>query len=393
MTMAPPPDVARRQPVHVLHVVHSLDYGGLENGLVNLVNGLSRERFRHTIVALTRASDFRRRITRNDVAVEALGKRPGQDPGAYVRLFGLLRRLRPDIVHTRNYGTLDCAAVAAVAGVPVRIHGEHGWDVTDPVGERRRYQIARRMAGPLITRFVALSREIEGWLVQRCGIASRKVVRICNGVDTGRFRPRASAERTVLPPDHFPPEAVVIGSVTRCNAIKDPLNVVRAFCAVRRRAAAGLDVRLALIGDGPLRADALGLLAAEGMERYAWLPGSRDDIPELMADFDLFALGSLREGISNTILEALASGLPVVATATGGNPELVHPGVNGALVPPGDAVALGDALWQLANDVDERRRQGSQARECALNSFSLDRMIGDYGRLYSDLAPTIRGSR
>jgi hypothetical protein len=150
----------------IAHVVFRLDYGGLENGVVNLINGLPEGEFRHAVVALTEATGFRDRIRRADVSVHALGKHPGNDPAMLVRLFRLLRMLRPAIVHTRNLATLEGALLARIAGAPVRIHGEHGWDVHDPEGASRKYRTLRRLLNPAITRFVAVSTELQQWLVE-----------------------------------------------------------------------------------------------------------------------------------------------------------------------------------------------------------------------------------
>jgi sugar transferase (PEP-CTERM/EpsH1 system associated) len=366
----------------IAHVVFSFDYGGLENGVINLVNGLPQDAFRHTIIALTSATGIRARIRRADVDVHALNKRHGKDPMTYLRLFRLLRQLRPAIVHTRNIGTVEGALVARLAGVPHRIHSEHGWDVFDPEGTNRKYRALRRVVSPAINRFVTVSRELEDWLISTVGIPAAKVQRICNGVETEKFRPAASSGRCVLPPDKFPPHSIVVGTVTRFSAIKDPLNLVRAFIEARG-APGGERLRLAMIGDGSLRQDAETLLRKAGATDLAWFPGSRDDIPELLRELNVFALGSLREGISNTILEAMSSGLPVVATATEGNGELVEPGVTGFLVQPGNASELAQAIMRYANDEELRRAHGQAGRLRAVSHFSLPRMLADYDALYS----------
>ena len=360
----------------IAHIVFRFDIGGLENGVVNLINGLPEQEFRHAVIALSEAGEFRQRIRRSDVAVHAIGKRPGKDPGAYLRLFRLLRKLHPDVVHTRNVGTLECALVAALAGVRIRIHGEHGWDVHDPDGKVWKYKVLRRVFNVFIHQFVAVSRDLQGWLVAQVGIAPRKVWHICNGVDTKRFRPspESRAERGNI---------VVIGSVMRFEPIKDPLNLVRAFLNARRQLAGRrVDLRLMIAGDGPLRAAALALVVAEAAAAAVSLPGARDDVPEWLQALDVFVLGSQREGISNTVLEAMATGLPVVATATGGNLELVAAGVTGRLVPPGDSGALAQAIVSYADDAQLRREHGSAARARAESEYSLTRMLKDYRLLY-----------
>jgi sugar transferase (PEP-CTERM/EpsH1 system associated) len=366
-----------RRPL-IAHVVFRFDIGGLENGVVNLINGLPENEFRHAVIALTEASDFRERIGRSDVAVHALGKRPGKDPAAYWRLYRLLRQLRPAIVHTRNLGTLECAAVAALAGVPYRIHGEHGWDVHDPDGKVWKYRVLRKLLNPFIHQFVTVSRDLQQWLLTQVGIAPAKVWHICNGVDTQRFRPApaARADRGNI---------VVVGSVLRFEPIKDPLNLVRAFLKARRELAGRrVDLRLMVAGDGPLRAQALKLLVADRAAAAVFMPGARNDIPDFLRALDVFVLGSQREGISNTVLEAMASGLPVIATATGGNLELIAANVNGRLVPPGDSNALSQAIVAYAEDAQLRREQGRASRVRAESEYSLTRMLRDYRLLYAE---------
>jgi len=141
-----------------------------------------------------------------------------------------------------------------------------------------------------------------------------------------------------------------------------------------------------MIGEGPLRAEAEARLIAAGLGADSWLPGARDDIPELMREFDLFVLGSRREGISNTILEAMSSGLPIIATATGGNGELVADGETGRLVQPGSPVELAHALLDYARDATLRQAHGLAGRRRALSEFSLRRMLEDYATLYGAYA-------
>jgi sugar transferase (PEP-CTERM/EpsH1 system associated) len=365
----------------VAHIVFSFDYGGLENGVVNLINGLREDAYRHAIIALTTSYGFEDRIRKRGVVVHTLNKRDGKDPWAYLRLFRLLRQLRPSVVHTRNIGTIEGALLARLAGVSRCIHGEHGWDVFDPDGSSKKYRALRRVANPAINRFVTVSRELEQWLTSKVGIAADKVQRICNGVDTERFRPGSASARRLLPPGILSPNATVVGTVTRFSPIKDPLNLVHAFIEAHS-APGGEELRLVMIGDGPLRKEAETRLREAGLSDRAWLPGSRDDIPELLREFDVFALGSLREGISNTVLEAMSTGLPVIATATGGTRELVENNATGLLVPPADPGALAASMIEYGRDAHLRRAHGSAGRARAVRDFSLQRMLADYDALY-----------
>ncbi len=357
----------------IAHVIHRLDVGGMENGLVNLINYIPGDRYRHAVISLTDTTSFRERIRREDVEYYSLHKKPGHDWRLYLRLWRLFRRLRPAIVHTRNLASLEAVVPAALAGVPLRVHGEHGRDVQDIDGTKRKYQWLRRSLAPLVHRFIALSEDLESYLVNTVGVPPSKVVRIINGVDVGKFRPVAR-----------PSKELVIGSVTRMQEVKDPLTLARAFVKLVSDGRAGT-VRLAMIGDGPLLPQVADLLRAAGLEERVWLPGRRDDVAELLQGFDVFSLSSRVEGISNTILEAMATGLPVVATRVGGNAELVEEGVTGALVPPGSPDALADALASYIDDPETRREQGRAARARVVHEFTMAGMVSRYMEVYDDL--------
>ena len=146
-----------------------------------------------------------------------------------------------------------------------------------------------------------------------------------------------------------------------------------------------------MIGDGALREQVASILVGAGLSELAWLPGERSDVPQIMRGLDCFALPSLAEGISNTILEAMASGLPVVATAVGGNPELVEDGLTGRLTPPADSVAFAEAILAYFREPAVARRHGSAGRSRAERQFSLDRMVADYERLYLELLDRLAG--
>lgn len=372
----------------IAHVVFSFDVGGLENGLANLINHMPEERFRHAVVCLSHYTDFRERIRRPDVKLFALHKRPGKDFGAYVRLWRLLKHLRPDIVHTRNYGTLDGALVAALAGVPRRIHGEHGWDMTDLHGASIKYRLLRRWLGPLVQRHVTVSDDLGVWLKDKIRIPAAKVLAIHNGVDTTAFHPDPDGRRMLADAagPGFGPDSFIIGTVGRMDAVKDQTMLARAFVhMLRERPALRHKARLVMIGDGELLAPVRKILAEGDASALSWLPGARNDIAGLLRGFDTFVLPSLNEGISNTILEAMATGLPVIATDVGGNPELVMPGETGLLTQPADPVALADAMASYATEPTRAAAHGRAGRERAERCFSLNAMVDAYLRLYDDL--------
>ena len=384
MSFPAPAALAGDRPL-IAHVLYSFDVGGLENGVVNLINHMPPERFRHVVVALAQcAPDFCQRVQRADVEFISLHKPPGHGIKLYPRFYRLCRQLRPAIVHTRNLAALEFAVPAALAGVPARVHGEHGWDTSDPGGTQRKYQLLRRAYSPFVNRYVALSGQIESYLTERVGIAASRVERICNGVDTLRFQP-ASTRQAVAGSPFYESDVVVVGTVGRLQTVKDQLNLVRAVAIARAQGEAGARLRLVIAGDGPQRAEVEAEVAASGIGDITWLAGARSDVPELMRALDIFALPSQAEGISNTILEAMASGLPVVATDVGGNAELVAAGETGALVPAQDPHAMAQALLRYTADAALRQSHGAAGRQRVERSFSIDNMVERYTRLYQSL--------
>ena len=375
-----------RRRIHVAHVIYRLAIGGLENGLVNLINRLPAEKFRHTVICLTDYTDFRARIDRSDVEVVALRKRPGNDIRMLVRLWSLFRELGPDIVHTRNLAALEASVPAWLAGVPIRVHGEHGRDMEDLEGKSRKHRLIRRLCRPFVHSYVALSRDLEDYLSERVGVPERKIFQIYNGVDTRRFHPSQDVERPSMIEDLAGPEAVVFGTVGRLQPVKNQGCLVEAFIRLVSRDPERYGrARLVVVGDGPERGRAQERLAGAGLGHLAWFAGARDDVPVLMRAMDVFVLPSLAEGISNTVLEAMATGLPVVATGVGGNPELVHEGATGVLVEPGDPDALARGMARYLDEPGLAQVHGEAGRNRVLREFSLDTMLRRYERLYDGL--------
>lgn len=365
----------------VVHVVYRFDVGGLENGIVNLINMLPASRWRHAVIALTEVTEFRRRIQRDDVRFVSLHKPPGQGIWLVPRMVKLLRELHADVVHTRNLAAVEMSLAAALARVPVRIHGEHGWDTRDPDGRSVAMQWNRRAFRPFVHRYVALSAEIAAYLCERVGVPRERVERLCNGVDTRRFQPSGPV-RTPLAGSPFGDDGLwIVGTIGRLQPIKNQLLLARAFIEALSRSSEGRRrMRLLIAGDGPLREPILQLLREAGVEHLAWLAGERADVPDVMRGLDAFVLPSRAEGISNTILEAMATGLPVVATDVGGNRELLE-GV-GVLVPSADVASLADAMLADFADPEGARRRGQRLRAEAERRFSLDTMIAGYGAMY-----------
>ncbi|MBT9566856.1 MAG: TIGR03088 family PEP-CTERM/XrtA system glycosyltransferase [Thiobacillus sp.] len=368
---------------HIVHVVHRFDTGGMENGMVNLFNSLPQERFRHSVIALTDYTDFRQRIHAQAIDFYALHRPPGRGLGWTVPMWKLLRKLKPDLVHTRNLAALETQFVAALAGVRASVHGEHGRDVFDLYGQNWKYNLLRRAARPFVSHYIAVSEDIETWLRLAIRVAPRKLHQIYNGVDHVKFSPRNGPRPDILPAGFADAESVVLGSVGRMAEIKDYPTLVRAFIElVKAHPEHATRARLVIVGEGPSRAVCQGLLQDAGLQHLGWLPGERHDIARVMQALDVFVLSSKNEGISNTILEAMASGLPVIATAVGGNLELIENEVNGVLVKAEDVSDMAQALLGYLDAPEKKAEHAKHARQYAEKRFSIPVMAEAYATVY-----------
>jgi sugar transferase (PEP-CTERM/EpsH1 system associated) len=373
------------KPPLIVHVIYQLGVGGLENGVVNLINNMPSDKYRHAIICLTTSNDFESRLNhRDDVVIFQLHKQPGQDWMSFVRMYRLLKKIQPTIFHTRNLGTIEYQVPAFFAGIKCRIHGEHGWDVFDPSGENKKYQWIRRILNPFIQRFIPLSKELEGYLTEKVGVPQKKITRICNGVDTAIFYPRAGKKPLM---DNCPfllnNKELCIGTVGRMHGVKDQLTLVQAFInVIKDYPELKKKARLIVVGEGPLKLKAEQLLVDARLQDIAWLPGKRDDVADIMRCLDIFVLPSAAEGISNTILEAMATGLPIIATNVGGNPELVIDGETGSLVEKQNPAMMAESLASYLNNNTMREQHGRNARKRITKQFSLQEMLEAYLEVY-----------
>jgi len=373
--------VQETAPPLVAHLIYRLDIGGLETLLVDTINRMAPGRYRHAVICLTDYTDFAARITRPGVELVALHKPAGLALGTHADLFRLLRRMKPSILHTYNLGTIEYAATAWAAGVPVRVHAEHGRDARDPQGINPKHNLLRRLVTPFIDRYVPVSRDLAGWLERVVRIPAAKLQLIDNGVDTERFR--AGVGNETWQDDG----AFVIGTVGRLQDVKDQATLVEAFALLRRQLP-DEKLRLVLVGDGPLRAQLQAQVNTLGLQECVILAGPRSDVAPVMRSFSLFALSSIAEGTPVTLLEAMASELPVVATAVGGIPDLVTPGVNGALAPARDPQALAAAIAPYVTDRALARRHGAAGRARIEQQYSMQAMLTAYVALYDTLCQT-----
>jgi glycosyltransferase involved in cell wall biosynthesis len=297
------------------------------------------------------------------IPVEVILREPGIDLGYIRKLRRWLRSVRADVVHTHNSTALFYGALAGVAaGTPVRIATEH-----DGVFPRsRRAAVSNRwLVASALTHTVAVSEAVKTLWVESDGIDAERVQVIPNGVPDTRL-------------DRTAHDGFTIGTVGRLSTEKGADVLLRAFAELAKTRT---DLRLILVGDGPARPEVEGEIAALGLRDRVELLGTRSDVPELLAGFDLFVLPSRREGLPLAILEAMAAGLPIVASKVGGIPEAISHGDQGLLVPPEDVGALAGAIDRLILEPDRRTALGRSARRRFEEHYELSKMVDRYEAL------------
>jgi sugar transferase (PEP-CTERM/EpsH1 system associated) len=371
--------------LRITHAVLSLDCGGLERIVLDLVREGQTLGQQITVLCLERPGTLAAQVEALGGSLVCLHKQPGLKVRTIRQLEAVLRELRPDVVHTHQAGTLFYAGPAArQAGVPVVVHTEHGNHFRHhPAGflcwlrQSWLWWIAARYAA----RFFCVSKDIADELASRHLVPRCKLEVIPNGIDTDLFE-RTNGRENIRRALGIAPIAPVVGSVGRLNEVKRQDLLIRAFAQVRKRIP---DARLVLVGDGPMR-DSLQTLAKDlnlnGSVRFA---GYQLHPERYLQALDVFALTSQTEGMPLAILEAWAAGLPVVASAVGGVPDLVDHGRNGLLFSSGDETALADFVVELIGDPQRAGRLGSAGRQEVASRYSLQRMAADYQRRYLQL--------
>jgi sugar transferase (PEP-CTERM/EpsH1 system associated) len=363
-------------PIRVMHVVFSLQPGGMEHGVVKLVNGLEPARFQSAICSTTPGGALRPMVKPERQVIE-LRRRPGNDPRLVWDLYQMFRRERPHIVHTHAWGTLCEGLVAArLARVPLVVHGEHGTLQLKPYQAR-----VQRVAWRHVNRLLSVSSRLAERMAATTGFPVERIQVIRNGVDLSRFGTvaRAAARQWL----GFDDAAVVIGTAGRLVPVKDQRTLLDAAATLHQRSC---HVSVLLAGDGPLLGELQAHAHSRGLSDHVRFLGHRPDIERVFAALDIFVLSSVSEGLSNTILEAMASGLPVVATRVGGADELVLDGVTGLLVPPQSAAVMADAIEALTADPERRRVMAAAASRRAFEEFAIDRMLQNYASFYQSIA-------
>ncbi|UCG50630.1 MAG: glycosyltransferase [Candidatus Latescibacterota bacterium] len=360
------------------HVVQNLGIGGLERIVVSLIDNVDPDRFLSSVYCLEDGGELMADVLQKGHEATALGKKPGIDFRLPFRLARMFRRSGLDIVHCHNFGGLFYGSIAGSltrnASVVYTAHG--------PVfPHRRRHAWFQRL--PIVDRVITVSDFVRRSAINEAGLRTDKVITIANGIDVASLASCVAPETARHKANMgFGVDDPVIGLVARLSPEKNHTTLIEAFGRVVQE----IDTaRLVLVGAGELREKLRDQVRQMGLADSVKFIGEQKDIGAILSVFDVFALPSKEEGLGITLLEAMAVGVPVVATRVGGIPEIVEDGVTGKMVPPGDPAKLAEAiLWVLKNP-GEAMAMTEKARDLVTQRFGIEQMTAKYEEVYWEI--------
>lgn len=371
------------RPLRILHVQHSLDPGGMENGVVNVARALRPRGFEFHVACLSKSGDFADRLP-DPRLVHALGKPEGFSLPTVLRLRRLIRRLDPDVIHSHNLGALIYTACATFFGRtrPV-LHGEHGQPDDGPAAAKRNRQ--RMLFFKAARKIHTVSHGLFAHFLD-AGFPASKMIALVNGVDTTRFHAgdRARAREQLS----LPADAPVLAIVGRLTVSKQHLLL---FEALEEVVDSFPGTILLVVGDGGKDGAAIHQAARSSkVASQIRMEGFQPDPVPYYHAADLLVAPSRVEGLSNVVLEAMACGLPALLHDACGNRELIDHGRDGVVADLGSAAKLAGAIKELLADLGRLRDYGRNAREKAVGGFSLEGMAAAYEAIYRELAANRR---
>jgi sugar transferase (PEP-CTERM/EpsH1 system associated) len=373
------------KPITIGHVIYAFHDGGMERGILNIINFGDQERFRHIVLCLTQAGAFANQLRSPACEVVELRKRPGNDLHLPIRIAAAARRHQVDILHARGWSTLVETVVAArLAGIRATVYGFHGKTIEDLGGLSFERKWAQRIAVRWYQCVVTLNSRMRSEFATECCLPEERIRIIANGVDIETFYPRKDRGKLRatfgLPTDRF-----IVGNVARLDPIKNHEVILRALYRLREQ---GCQPFFLLIGEGSHRPVLEREIERLNMAEDVCLYGYSDRIPELLNCMDVYIQSSFYEGFSNTVLEAMACGLPILATDVGGMRDLFFEGREGFFFHPHDDETLAALIARLQKDSFLRRTIAEQVRFHIVENFSVQNIVHAYESIYLKLAVT-----
>lgn len=337
--------------------------------------GLRRNGLACGVCSLEKGGELEADLKTEGIPYHIVQRRPDEYMSPMMRMYRFFRQVRPDIVHTHHlYELVYSVAAAKLVGAKI-VHTEHEYfSLTSPKAKR-----LLRLLSIFCDRVTAVGDEVTDYLRAEVGIPAAKLLTISNGIDLKKFDEAHSRSKREI---GFAESDRVIGIVARLERAKDHKTLFGAFA---RLCTLFPEVRLLVVGDGSLRAELKEECRRLGIEARVTFLGTRKDIPELLKLMDVFVLSSIEEGLPISMLEAMAAGLPVIATRVGSIPDVIADGVNGLLIEPGDREALSERLLLVLQDKERARLLGVAGKNTIRQRFNLSDTLMQYKRLYTEL--------
>ncbi len=358
--------------VKVAHLVYSFGAGGLERVIVNLINQTHSE-VDHQVITQTADQSFASKLTAK-IPFYCINKQEGTDLASHWRLYKLLRELKPDVLHTYNFGTLEYQFVAWLAGVKLRIHAEHGRESSyKKIANPAKYEYFRRLLALFLSYFVVVSPDLKSWAQDRIKLSGKKLKLIFNGIDLNEFAVTSIGQVS---------DKKCFVSVGRLVDVKNHALLIQSFALAREKSQRMRYARLVIVGDGPNHQSLLAQIQSLGLSEFVEMLGHCDDVPGILRQAVVFVLPSRYEAQPMTALEAMACQLPVIATDVGGVSHIIQDQHNGLLVASEDIEGLANALCYVLDKPQTMQRMGVNGRALVESGYSVEAMSNMYKKLY-----------
>jgi len=370
--------------IRIMHVIYGFGTGGTEKVLLQVVTGLDPSRFEHVICSVVSQTPL---VDSSQITIISLAKPPHRRAILVPAIARAIQSIRPDIIHSRNWAAIEAIVAGRLMRVPFIVHSEHGRDLDTIDHQPGRRKLVRRLCYRCADRIFAVSQELKNYYIAETGSVMERCQIIPNGVNALRFRPDPAARERVRRGLGMSEDRFVVGTVARFDPVKDHRTLFRACELALQK---GTNLHLVLVGDGPERERLeIEVRRSAGLRGRVIFAGITNDVPAWLNSFDAFVLSSFSEGMSNTLLEAMATAVPPVASRVGSNCEIVQHNLSGLLFEPGNALELASCLSQLASDAEQRSAIGAAARARVQQNYRLDRMLELYAKLYDETAGRI----
>lgn len=380
------------RPIKVMQLALSLTIGGTEKLVYDIVRRVDKQTVAPIICCLDEFGHFGERLQAEGFQVYTLSRTPGIDWQMIPKLAHIIEQEQVDVIHAQQYSPFFYAVLSVLyyrialrKPAPKLLYTEHG--IFYPYRRKFKHVLLNPILCQFADEIVAISKSLKANMVKYENFPERRIEVVYNGIELDRFAHvsvDSAAKRASL---GLPPQAQVIGIVARLNQVKNHPMLLRAF---KRIMAQQPDAYLLIIGDGPEEAKLKALAESLQVTDRAWFLGPRSDVAELLQILDVYALSSFSEGTSVSILEAMASGLPVVTTRVGGNPEVVREPETAFLVESDNDEQMAAKLLELLRDPALRGKMGQAGKARAYAEFAQEKMVSAYTAMYQKLAAPCR---